>query len=264
MHTSPTYHAHTCPTYHPTHTMHVRPHQVSSNRQWNNIQHTIVRSHWVNHSLEIPVLEFAVCEIWNFLPAYGGDSRWLWLFHRQPLVMEPPSRGPWRSQSHLLFPPPGLNKGNWMCWNAKGTRSTNYDIYCLTTSWVFMTPNFKYCKHIFTCSWLKQILWWLDAHVHVYSQILFILACSLVTNTCTCSDEFDNTRRDHHAWTTYTPKFSRYIIFAVFVDSEQFVKINLANFRVPYTRNSGSAEIVSARCLEIVICKNMYMVLHTA
>ena len=46
-----------------------------------------------------------------------------------------PGQSQWRSQSHLLFPPPDPNEGDWSCWNAKnakGMLSTMYGTFCLT------------------------------------------------------------------------------------------------------------------------------------
>ena len=72
----------------------------------------------------------------DFLTCIWGDSRWLWLRHWRPLVMEALGRVQWHSQSLLLFPPLGANEGDWTCWNAKsvkGMPSTMYGVFCLTT-----------------------------------------------------------------------------------------------------------------------------------
>ena len=83
------------------------------------------------------IVEYAVCKMLSFSLAYGRNSRSPWLRHWQPLVMESLNRSQWCSQSLLLFPPPGANEGDWMCWNAKnakGMPSTMYGVFCLTTS----------------------------------------------------------------------------------------------------------------------------------
>ena len=54
----------------------------------------------------------------------------------------------------------------------------------------------------------------------------------------------------------YMSKFSRRIIFAVFLDFSNLQKLSSRNFRIPYTRNSWAAKIVSTKCLERAICEN--------
>ena len=49
----------------------------------------------------------------------------------------------------------------------------------------------------------------------------------------------------------YTSKFLRCVIFAVFADPSNPRKLSSQNFRIPYSRNTWCAKIVSVKCLEI-------------
>ena len=56
--------------------------------------------------------------------------------------------------------------------------------------------------------------------------------------------------------TVYTSKFSRRLIFAVFVDASNPQNLSSQDFRKQYTCNSWSGKILSVKCLEKEICEN--------